>query len=179
MEPKRVFKQVGPSCFAYSLCGLIESRTDLKTDPKKFFREIVNYVGGKRPIKLVYALKQAVRDGIPLENGERFMLNGYRRVSRNKLFSDENANEFMVVAIDLEVGPRLGKRLDDNFVVRRRRAGTHAVYTLGRERIKEKSVIKIVNSWGEEFGNKGVCYASTVMQTNYKPFIMEAYRVIL
>lgn len=189
----RIFKQKGPSCFAYALCGLIEYKTGKLTKPQKFY-ELV-----KKDSRLnsgaLTVLLYAKEKGIPLEDGGVIKIKDfkviYKRGGKNlKKIWEICKTEPLFMCIDTQKGESLADRMNKDGYLRRRQNGGHSVVAL--QTINDLT-LRCANSYGPEWppakrndrgrlirpAGDGYFNIRPSIQKKMNPFILSAYQIII
>jgi len=165
-----------PHCYAAAICGVVEYHLDdgTRLDEEDFHDEVMEILGNRRANTTKVALKHARDFGIPVKNsGRRVLIKDYKPVRPGDVWGYP---EPLVIGCDIETGESLTKRLSKKSYIKRRLRGYHeCVYV---ETISV-AVIRIANSWGTKWGDKGYFYLKRTMQKSNDPFIMDAHEIFI
>ena len=168
-----------PMCYAAAICGVMEYHIGggIRLDEKAFHEEVMDVLGNRRGNTTKLGLRHAKRYGVPEKNRptRRHWIKDYKSIKPGDVWGYP---EPLIIGCDLETGESLTKRLTRANYIGKRLKGYHEMVYVGSLGYSN-SVIKIANSWGTKWGDKGYCYLKRTMQKKNDPFIMDAHRITI
>lgn len=168
-----------PSCAAYAVAGLANYYLKLKgiddqIDPIKLYNENERGVPGTTTDKL---LTYGQNFGLPSIKNKRYLVKEFLYVPPILAVIEKNLNQFggLIFNYDLFDKDSFQRRLDENGVLTRRPITVHSMVLVGYDNDLKR--MKVANSWGERFGNKGYFYIPYVLIN--KTYVSTIYSLTL
>lgn len=178
---KKILHQKGPRCYAYGIAMLMETlfwekyRINLDLDAFRFYNESREF-NRNRFAPLGIACDAAVEVGLrDKRTGRYFKAKRRKRVMHRDVWSEALKGNYMILGVDLEIGEPFSHRLNKDGMVTRRTRGYHTLVSCPSDK-KNPHILICANTW-PKFGKSGYCFVPKVMQTRYKKFVYEAYKL--